>query len=86
MAHDDGDAGTVASEAAGQPAPEAGDVQPVEVFADTMPEPVPSIADGHPVELGAPQVLRPKWIDRLLGTVLGKAVEVLNEDRDRICP
>ena len=51
-----------------------------------MPEPVPSIADGHPVELGAPQVLRPKWWDRVLGSVLGKAVSALNEDRDRIQP
>ena len=75
----------VAGEAPGEQAAEAGYV-PLNVWADTMPEPVPSIADGHPVELGAPQVLRPKWWDRLLGTVLGKAVSALNEDRDRIQP
>ena len=49
-----------------------------------MPEPVPSIADGHPVELGAPQVLRPKWWDRVLGKVLGKAVASINSDSDRM--
>ena len=59
---------------------------PVTVFADTMPAPVPSVADGHPVELGAPLPPRPRWWDRVLGAVLGKAVAAMNPDGDRMAP
>ena len=86
MAHDDVDDRAETGEAAGEPAPPAGDVPPVEVFADTMPAPVPSVADGHPVDLDAPRPIRPKWIDRVLGKVLGKAVDGLNPDGGRMLP
>ena len=79
------DEGAVTSEAPGQPAPEVGDA-PLSVFADTLPAPVPSVADGHPVDLDAPQAIRPKWIDRVLGKVLGKAVSAINHDSDRVQP
>ena len=73
-----------AGEAPSEQAPQAGDV-PVAVFADTLPAPVPSVSDdGHPVELGAPQAIRPKWIDRVLGKVLGKAVASINPGSDRM--
>ena len=75
-----------ASEAASESPPPAGDVPPVEVFADTMPAPVPSVADGHPVDLDAPRPIRPKWIDRVLGAVLGKAVSAITPDSDRVGP
>ena len=86
MAHDDVDDRAETGEAAVEPAPPAGDVPPVEVFADTMPAPVPSVADGHPVDLDAPRPIRPKWIDRVLGKVLGKAVDGLNPDGGRMLP
>jgi hypothetical protein len=86
MADTDGDERPTPGAATGEPAPEAGDVHPVAVFADTMPAPVPSIADGHPVELGVPQEPRPRLIDRVLGAVLGKAVSAMNCGRDRVFP
>ena len=86
MAHDDVDDRAETGEAAGEPAPPAGDVAPIEVFADTMPAQVPSVADGHPVDLEAPRPIRPKWIDRVLGAVLGKAVSAITPDSDRVGP
>ena len=86
MADGLGDDRAAAGEEAGEPTLAPGDEQPLTVFADTLPAPVPSIDDGHPIDLDAPKALRPGWVDRVLGTVLGKAVAAMNPNGDRMAP